>query len=197
MRKIIFAILMLMFVFSAVQDISAQKKEKPATVQSVDPNKYAGVWYEIARYPDKFQEQCFSDVTTEYILEKDGNFTVINKCKNDKGVVDDVKGKLRVVDKKTNAVLEIRFSSKRLLLLPKDWTDYWILDLGKDYDYALVGSPDRKSLWVLSRTPQLDGEKYESMMKIAKQEGFIPDKLIKTRQTQKTEDSSQKTVDSR
>ena len=182
MKKIIFTILMLMCVFSAVRNISAQVKEKPATVQSVDLNKYAGLWYEIARYPDKFQEQCSSDVTTEYILEKDGDFTVINKCKNNKGVVDDIKGKMRVVDKKTNAVLEIRFSSKRLLVLPKDWQDYWILDLGKDYEYALIGSPDRKLLYVLSRTPQLDGEKYESMMKIAKQQGFIPDKLIKTRQ---------------
>lgn len=183
MRTIIFTILMLTCVFSAAQNVSAQNKEKPATVQSVDLNKYAGVWYEIARYPDKFQEQCSSDVTTEYILEKEGDFAVINKCKNDKGAVDDVKGKMRVVDKKTNAVLQIRFSSKRLLFLPKDWQDYWILDLGKDYDYALVGSPDRKVLYVLSRTPQFDGEKYESIMQIAKQQGFIPDKLIKTRQT--------------
>lgn len=188
MRRTVFNILtpclLLMSVFLMAQNVSAQAKEKPSTVQSVDLSKYSGVWYEIASYPNKFQEQCFSDVTVEYILDKDGDFTVVSKCKNDKGVVDDIKGKARVVDKKTNAVLEIRFSSKRLIVLPKGWEDYWILDLGKDYDYALVGSPDRKLLQVLSRTPQIDSEKYESIMQIAKREGFIPDKLIKTRQSQ-------------
>lgn len=187
MRKIIFNILMpcllLMIPFSVVQNVSAQKKEQPTTVQSVDLNKYAGVWYEIARYPNKFQDQCVSDVTAEYILENDGGIAVINKCKTDKDKFDEAKGKARIKDKKTNAKLEVRFAPKALSFLSSVWGDYWILDLGKDYEYALVGSPDRKYLWVLSRKPQIADEKYESMMQIAKQEGFIPDKLIKTRQS--------------
>ena len=193
MKKIIFTGLMLMCAFFGTQNISAQKKEEPKTVQSVDLNKYAGVWYEIARYPNKFQDQCISDVTAEYVLEKDGGIVVVNKCKTDKDKFDEAKGKARIKDKQTNAKLEVRFAPKALSFLSSVWGDYWILDLGKDYEYALVGSPDRKYLWVLSRSPQIDGEKYESILQTAKQQGFIPDKLIKTRQTQKTEDSSQKT----
>ena len=168
--------------FVLTQNISAQKKEKPVTVQSVDLNKYAGVWYELARYPNKFQNQCMSDVTAEYVIEKDGDITVINKCKTANGETDEAKGEARIKDKQTNAKLEVRFAPKILSFIPNVWGDYWILDLGRDYDYALVGSPDRKYLWVLSRTPQIDSAKYENMMQIAKQEGFNPDKLVKTQQ---------------
>lgn len=170
--------------FLMAQNIKAQKKEKPTTVQSVDLNKYAGVWYEIARYPNKFQDQCISNVTAEYIIEKDGDIKVINKCKTATGEIDEAKGEARIKDKRTNAKLEVRFAPKILSFIPNVWGNYWILDLGRDYDYALVGSPDRKYLWVLSRTPQIDGAKYENMMKIAKDEGFNPDKLVKTEQSQ-------------
>jgi apolipoprotein D and lipocalin family protein len=186
MRKIILTVLVscLMVIGSLMltQNISAQKKEKPTTVQSVDLNKYAGVWYELARYPNKFQDQCLSDVTAEYIIEKDGDITVINKCKTATGETDEAKGEARIKDKQTNAKLEVRFAPKLLSLLPNVWGDYWILDLGSNYDYALVGSPDRKYLWVLSRTKQLEDAKYQSMMQIAKEEGFNPDKLVKTEQ---------------
>lgn len=170
--------------FLFVQTAAAQKKEKPTTVQSVDLNKYAGLWYEIARYPNKFQDQCLSDVTAEYVIEKDGDITVINKCKQSDGTFDEAKGEARIKDKRTNAKLEVRFAPKFLSFISKVWGDYWILDLGRDYDYALVGSPDRKYLWVLSRTKQIDSAKYDNMMQIAKDEGFNPDKLVKTEQSQ-------------
>ncbi len=186
MRKIILAVsmacLLLISSFLTARNIAAQKREKPTTVQSVDLNKYAGTWYEIARYPNKFQKQCLSNVTAEYVIEKDGDITVINKCKTSNGEIDEAKGKARIKDKQTNAKLEVRFAPKLLSFIPNARGDYWILDLGKDYDYALVGSPDRKYLWVLSRTPQIDGAKYENMMQIAKEEGFNPNRLIKTRQ---------------
>ncbi len=187
MKKNITAFLLpslLIGMFLFVQNVVAQKKENPTTVQSVDLNKYAGTWYEIARYPNKFQKQCLSNVTAEYVIEKDGDITVINKCKTLSNSFDEAKGEARIKDKRTNAKLEVRFAPKFLSFIPKVWGNYWILDLGKDYDYALVGSPDRKYLWVLSRTKQIESAKYENMMVIAKQEGFNPDKLIKTQQTQ-------------
>ena len=159
-----------------------KKRKNRRPCKSVDLNKYAGLWYELARYPNKFQKQCISDVTAEYIIEKDGDITVINKCKTADNTIDEAKGEARIKDKQTNAKLEVRFAPKFLSFLPMVWGDYWILDLGSNYDYALVGSPDRKYLWVLSRTPQIDSAKYDNMMQIAKQEGFNPDKLIKTRQ---------------
>lgn len=186
MRKIILTVVVacLLVIGSLVltQIISAQKKEKPTTVQSVDLNKYAGTWYELARYPNKFQDQCLSDVTAEYVIEKDGDIKVINRCKTSGGETDEAKGEARIKDKRTNAKLKVRFAPKFLSFIPQVWGDYWILDLGKDYDYALVGSPDRKYLWVLSRTKQIEDAKYQSIMQIAKDEGFNPDKLVKTEQ---------------
>lgn len=185
MRKTKLAILLaglLVGAFFLAESAAAQKKEKPTTVQSVDLKKYAGQWYELARYPNKFQKQCASSVTAEYKLEDDGDITVINRCKTADGEIDEAKGDARVKDKQTNAKLEVRFAPKFLSFIPQVWGDYWILDLGKDYDYALVGSPDRKYLWVLSRTPQLEQAKYDNMMQIARQEGYNPDLLVKTEQ---------------
>ena len=107
------------------------------------------------------------------LIEKDGGITVINKCKTSNGKIDEAKGEARIKDKRTNAKLEVRFAPKVLSFIPNVWGDYWILDLGKNYDYALVGSPDRKYLWVLSRTPQIDSAKYENMMRSPNRKGLI------------------------
>ena len=103
---------------------------------------------------------------------KNGDITVINKCKKADGTLDEAKGEARIKDKQTNAKLEVRFAPKLLSIIPNVWGDLLDLDLGKNYDYALVGSPDRKYLWVLSRTKQIEQAKYENMMQIAKDEGF-------------------------
>ena len=119
------------------------------TVSQVDLNKYVGLWYEIAKIPNKFQEQCAYGTTAEYKLEEDGNIQVINKCYTKDNEADIAEGLAKVVDKKSNSKLEVSFFS--ILGIRPFWGDYWIIGLDDNYQWAIVGSPNRKYGWVLRR----------------------------------------------
>lgn len=152
------------------------------TVASVDLNKYKGKWFEIARYPNRFQKKCVGEVTATYTIKKDKKIEVLNECLKENGKTIKAKGKAKIVDKETNAKLEVRFAPAWLSWLPQVWGDYWILDLDKDYKYAVVGDPGRDYLWILSRTPELDTATYEDILDKVEKMGFNPNKLIKTPQ---------------
>jgi apolipoprotein D and lipocalin family protein len=140
-------------------------------VPHVELERYLGKWYEIARLPFRFEDDC-TDITATYSLSKNGNISVLNGCLKS-GKLKQAKGKAKVVDKNTGAKLKVTFF----------WpfsADYWIIDLGKEYDYAVVGTPNRKYLWILSRTPQMDGELFSRIIESVKSKGFDVSKLIKT-----------------
>jgi apolipoprotein D and lipocalin family protein len=142
---------------------------------SVELERYLGKWYEIAHLPAKFQEGC-SETTATYTLAKDGNISVLNVCRRN-GKVKQAKGKAKIVDKTTGAKLKVTF-------FWPFYGDYWIIKLGKDYDYSVVGTPNRKYLWILSRTPQMDGKLFSELTEFAKSNGFDVGKLIRTSQPQ-------------
>jgi apolipoprotein D and lipocalin family protein len=140
-------------------------------VPHVELEKYLGKWYEIARLPAKFEEGC-SNVTATYGLSKDGNVTVLNECKRN-GKLKVAKGKAKIVDKSTGAKLKVTF-------FRPFYGDYWIVNLGDDYDYAVVGTPNRKYLWILNRTPKMDDKLFSQLTEFAKSKGFDVEKLIRT-----------------
>jgi apolipoprotein D and lipocalin family protein len=142
-------------------------------VPKVEIERYLGKWYEIAHLPARFQEGC--DYTTAtYSLLKDGSILVLNECiKN--GKYKKAKGKAKVVDKTTGAKLKVTF-------FWPFYGDYWIIKLGQDYDYAVVGTPDRNYLWILSRAPHLEDLLFSELIEFAKATGFNTSNLIKTTQ---------------
>ena len=143
-------------------------------VPHVELEKYLGRWYEIARLPAKFQEGC-NETTATYTALKDGKISVLNQCiKN--GKRKQAKGKAKVVDKVSNAKLKVTF-------FWPFYGDYWIIKLGKDYDYAVVGTPNREYLWILNRTPQMDDKLYTQLIEFGKSKGFDITRLIKTIQS--------------
>lgn len=146
------------------------------TVPKVDLERYVGTWYEIASYPQRYQEGC-TGTTATYALRDDGDIDVLNKCRKGSldGDEDTAEGKARVVDSSTNAKLEVSFFGPF-------WGDYWIIDLGADYEYAVVGHPSRDYLWILSRTPTIDEATYEGILSRAKAKGYTLDPLQKTEQ---------------
>ncbi len=142
-------------------------------VPHVELEKYLGKWYEIAHLPAKFQEGC-NETTATYTLSKDGSISVLNQTiKN--GKMKQAKGKAKVVDKNSNAKLKVTF-------FWPFYGDYWIIKLGNNYDYSVVGAPNRKYLWILSRTPQMDDNLYSQIIEYVKSKGFDANKLIKTLQ---------------
>jgi len=147
------------------------------TVQSVDLNRYIGKWYEIASFPQSFQKGC-NCTTAEYSLTDDNYIRVINSCRKDSpdGKLKTANGKAFIVDGSNNSKLKVQFF----------WPfkgDYWIIDLDNDYNYAVVGHPSRKYLWILSRTPQMDDVLYDSIVKRAEAKGFDISKLQITNQS--------------
>jgi len=140
-------------------------------VPHVDLKRYLGKWYEIAHLPAKFQEGC-DDTTATYTLSEDGSISVLNESiKN--GKAKQAKGKAKVVDKNSGAKLKVTF-------FWPFYGDYWIINLGKDYDYAVVGTPNRKYLWILSRTPKMDDKLYSQLIESVKSKGFNINNLIIT-----------------
>jgi apolipoprotein D and lipocalin family protein len=151
--------------------LSKEEHNSLEVVSHVDLEKYLGKWYEIAHLPFRFEDDC-TDITATYSLSRDGNVSVLNECLRD-GKLKQAKGKAKVVDKNTGAKLKVTFF----------WpfsADYWIIDLGKDYDYAVVGTPNRKYLWILSRTPQMDEKLFSQLIESVKSKGFDVNNLIKT-----------------
>ncbi len=142
------------------------------TVKYVDLKKYAGLWYEVAKIPNSFQDQCIKGTTAKYILMEDGEIKVINSCIDEDGEVDDADGIARIADRKSNAKLEVSFFS--IFGWRPVWGDYWIIGLDENYNWAIVGTPSRKYGWVLSRTPKLENETMEKIFLILKDQGYNP-----------------------
>lgn len=167
---------------TAFTQVKAQTKTKVTTVSSVDIIRYAGKWYEIAKYPNRFQKKCVANTTAVYNLIGGGNIEVINSCQTQEGKVDEATGRGKIADKNTNAKLKVRFAPSYISFLPFVWGDYWIIDLEPNYQYAVVGTPKRDYLWILSRTPELDENTYQGILNRIKEQGFDPNKLVKTPQ---------------
>lgn len=126
---------------------SAEKDETMAvkTVAQVDLSRYVGLWHEVAKIPNKFQKQCARGTTAEYTLREDGRITVVNRCIRENGDPDEAKGEAKIVDPATNARLKVSFVS--FLGWRPFWGDYWIIGLDDQYQWAVIGTPDRKYGW--------------------------------------------------
>jgi len=146
-----------------------------ASVTSVDLARYTGKWFEIASFPMFFQRNCVGDATAEYAAESDGSLSVHNRCRTESGF-DEATGKATVVEGFGNSRLKVSFF----------WpfkADYWVLGLDPDYRWAVVGNPNRKYLWVLSRTPQLPPKMMEAALASASAQGFDLTQLRTTAQS--------------
>jgi apolipoprotein D and lipocalin family protein len=153
----------------------ADREDELEVVQSVDLTRYAGRWYEISRLPNGFQKKCADSVTANYAMRANGTIEVINRCRKASGEQATAKGKAKIVDKKTNAKLKVTF-------FWPFYGDYWILDLGPNYEYAVVGEPSRKYLWVLSRSPRMDEALYQQLLQKMAAKGFNTASMIRTSQ---------------
>jgi apolipoprotein D and lipocalin family protein len=150
----------------------------PATVATVDLERYAGRWFEVARIPNRFQKHCARSTTADYTLRADGTIAVLNRCIEADGSTDEARGVAKVVERDSNSKLKVSFV--RFLGVQLFWGDYWIIGLGADYEYAVVGSPDRKYGWILSRTPHLDSEAMDAARATLRAQGYSPDRFEMT-----------------
>jgi apolipoprotein D and lipocalin family protein len=158
----------------------------PPTVPWLDLARYMGRWYEIARLPYFTQRRCVEDVYAEYALRDDGMVYVCNRCTRRDGVVGEATGLARVVDRGSNARLEISF--RTLYGVHVLWDDYWVIGLGAEYDYALVGQPTRRRGWVLSRDPRPAEASIRKWLAEFAEKGFPAAEFMRTVQTRERGD---------
>jgi apolipoprotein D and lipocalin family protein len=159
-------------------------KDEPDVVDHVDLERYAGKWYEIASIPNMFQRGCTRTIA-RYELRNDGKLEVINSCR--KGGLDEepssTSGTARVVDEETNAKLRVSFFWP--LSVP-----YWIIALDDEYRWAVVGTPSRNYLWIISRSPTMDEELYSRVVQHAAEQGYDVSELERTLHPEQLEDGS-------
>lgn len=153
-----------------------EEQEAPATVPSVDLVQYLGLWYEIGSIPQIFQLGC-ECTTAEYVADGPNQIKVINRCRlGNSNLINDIEGNAVPVPGTGGAQLKVQFPGS-----PQ--ADYWILALAPDYSYAVVGTPSRSSLWILSRTPVLDDAIYNSLLDQMEAQGFNVNLVNKTEQS--------------
>jgi apolipoprotein D and lipocalin family protein len=184
MRKLIRAVFVPVLTLIGVCLLSASplaaQQGAVTPVSSVDLKRYSGKWFEIARLPTKFQKQCVGNTTTTFnTMTQNGQLQVLNTCLQKSGKIDQLRGEAKVIDASTNAKMKVSF--------PKFSSDsFWVLDLDPNYQYAVVGNPDREYLWILSRAPQMDDGTYQQILRRLERMGFKPNKLVKTPQNVET-----------
>lgn len=161
---------------AACASTSERKGQPPLqTVPKVELQRYLGTWYEIASYPQRFQKGCTGTIA-QYELKDDGNIKVTNRCRKGslQGEEKVSTGRARVVDKATNAKLEVSFFGPF-------WGDYWVIELAEDYSYAVVGHPSRDYLWILSRTPVMEQATYDRLLtRLREVHGYELSRINKT-----------------
>ena len=173
-KLFLFTLIFMSLLLSSCKTMDQNNMKPLETVNFVDINRYIGEWYEIARYEHRFQKGCVGSKAT-YSLRDDGKITVVNECfeKSFSDNIRSAKGKAWVVDKQSNAKLKVSFF----------WPfsgDYWVIDLGENYEYAVVGHPGRKYLWILSRTPEMDENVYNEILARLENQDYDTTKLFKS-----------------
>ncbi len=154
--------------------------QPPQTVDRVDLDRYLGTWYEVAKIPNWFQRGCVRNTTAQYSRLTDGRIQVVNRCVDRDGNTATAQGVARVLDAESGAKLEVSFVS--LFGWHLFWGDYWVIGLGSNYEYAVVGSPNRRYGWILSRTPDLSPQARSAIDTLLTDRGYEPAKFQPTEQ---------------
>ncbi len=157
--------------------------QDPTTVPTLDLPRYLGTWYEIARLPMRHEPADYSDITATYSLLPNGKLRVQNRALDGKGQRQESTGEATPVPGSGNAKLEVTFLPEALRWIPFTKGDYWVLRIDEAYRTALVGGPDRKYLWLLSRAPHIDTTTRDDFLRTAREQGYDLAELIHTRQS--------------
>ena len=154
-----------------------------ATIPSLNVPRYMGTWYEVAKYPNRFQKNCASNTSAVYESQPNGGVRVTNRCTEADGKVKEAAGEARQIGDATSPKLEVRFAPAWLSFLPFVWGDYWVIDLDADYQLAAVSEPSREFLWILSRTATPSDLAYNQLLERLAKKGFDLKKIEVSKQS--------------
>lgn len=141
------------------------------SVPALELGRYLGIWYEIGRLPLRFEDEGSTDVTAEYSLDDDGTVRVDNRCIDEDGEPAQAVGQ-GIPDEDHPGRLQVTFLPEALRWIPFTKADYWVLRIDEGYAHALVGTPDRKHLWLLARKPRIPDAVEKSFLDTAREQGY-------------------------
>lgn len=151
----------------------ARHRPEQPTVSQLDTTKYSGKWHEIARLPNTFEKDLVAAKAT-YQAKPDGTLSVHNEGLKDTGTLTSITGIARQPSPNDPGKLKVRFDKFPANLFEGD---YWILDTNSTYTQAVVGSPDKKFLWLLSKNPTDGREQFSAQIQRAQRLGYATNKL--------------------
>jgi apolipoprotein D and lipocalin family protein len=187
LRQLGFFSCMLVFAPAALSDTGSARVPEPTSalvpIITLNVPRYMGTWYEIAKFPNRFQKNCAGFTTARYSLLSNDRLEVINRCQRTDGNYEEAQGEARQIGGAYSAKLKVRFAPRWLSFLPFVWGDYWVIELDDDYQLAAVSEPKREFLWILSRTPVVSQKAYSGLLNRLSQKGFDVSRLEITRQT--------------
>ncbi|KMT03574.1 hypothetical protein BVRB_8g192500 [Beta vulgaris subsp. vulgaris] len=160
-----------------------KEKKEMEVVKGIDVQRYMGRWYEIASFPSRFQPKDGENTRATYTLNSDGaTIHVLNETWSG-GKRSFIEGSAYKADVNSDeAKLKVKFYVPPFLPIIPVVGDYWILSLDDNYQYALIGQPSRRYLWILCRTPHMEESIYNDLVQKAVEEGYDVSKLHKTPQ---------------
>lgn len=176
-------ILLLLLLLMANSMPASAQAGSPVAVEHADVDRYMGVWYEIARLPNRLERDCATDVTSVYERRTDTAIRVTYVCRRSDGEEERTQGVARVRDTVSHAKLEMRFAPLALAWWPFVWDDWWILELAPEYTHMVVGDPSRQTLWILARTRDMDEATYRRLVAAAAAQGYDTASLVRTPQS--------------
>jgi len=145
-------------------------------VKDLEIERYLGKWYEIARFDHRF-ERGLVGVSATYSTRDDGKIKVVNS-----GFEGTLKGKLSIATGKAK-IPDLNVPSKlKVSFFLFFYGDYFVMELDQDYQWAVIGSSSDNYLWILSRTPVMDSDLYNDLIKRLIKRGYNVDKLISVEQ---------------
>ena len=152
------------------------------SVPALELGRYLGLWFEIGRLPLRFEDDGATDVTAEYSLNDDGTVRVDNRCLDAEGEPTQALGQ-GIPDEEHPGRLRVTFLPEALRWIPFTKADYWVLRIDEAYEHALVGTPDHKHLWLLSRTPQISDAVERTYLETARDQGYDLESWIRPAQS--------------
>ena len=170
------SLLMATLMTASIQLAAATLPNEPT--RTLDLARYVGQWHEIAHLPMFFQRRCVDDITATYTARPNGTLGVHNACRTQDGSMQASDGEAITVPGGPAGALKVRFAPAWLSWLPWVWANYWVIEVDADYQWAVVGSPSRKYLWILSRQPQMNPQLLQNLKDRARQRGYPVDQLV-------------------
>lgn len=168
------AVALLVSLLPATAEAAEHQTRPVQPVSFVDLARYQGKWVQLAAIPQPFQAQCARNDSADYTVLPQGQVKVVNSCTKRDGTLTVLEGRARPEEPGTTSRLEVTFTN-----IGGEWNfdrpgTYWILGLDRDYRWAVVGAPDRKSGFVLSRSPRPDARQVAHILAVLVRQGYDP-----------------------